>query len=204
MSVVLVRHGETDLAGTFCGQLDPPLNERGRRQAAALAQELAANRVAADRIAAIYTSDLRRARETAEAIGEAIGVPVEVCEGLREIGFGAWEGLRWAEIEAQDPIRAADWLAAFPALPAPGGESVEAFEARVLTAVERMLDTEKRPFALVSHGGVMRAVLRRMCGWPEQDSWEQTRDYASVVRLATLRPKPVLPDGPPARGAVTS
>ncbi len=176
--VLFLRHGATDLAGTFCGHSDPPLNPLGQQQVATLIEQLAP-----EPIAVVYTSDLLRAHQTATAIAAAKGVPVRPLPGLREIHFGAWEGLHWQTIEARDPAYAKRWLAEYPALPAPSGEPVDAFEARVLTTVETLLRVEPRPFAVVTHAGVMRVVLRRLRAAPEAESFARTAEYCSLVRV---------------------
>jgi broad specificity phosphatase PhoE len=175
--VLFIRHGTTDLAGTFCGHADPALNQHGRQQVAALIEQLAG-----EAIEVVYSSDLLRARETAAAVATAKRVSAYNLPELREIGFGAWEGLCWSAIEARDPQYAARWLAEYPALPAPGGEALSQFEARVLTTVEMLLRTEPRPFAVVSHAGVMRVVLRRLSACPEHECFSRTKEYCSVVR----------------------
>jgi broad specificity phosphatase PhoE len=175
--ILFIRHGATDLAGTFCGHSDPPLNQRGQQQVAALIDQLAG-----EAIGAVYSSDLLRARETADAVAKARGVALHTLPGLREIHFGAWEGLSWSEIEARDASFAQRWLAEYPRLAAPGGEAVSAFEERVLATVEMLLQKEARPFAVVSHAGVMRVILRRLCGLAEDACFAQTRDYCAVIR----------------------
>ena len=94
-TLLLVRHGETDWNrdGRWQGQSDTPLNELGRRQARELAEQL-------DGVDVVYSSDLARARETAEILAERAGVEVRLDPRLRERGFGAWEGLTLAEIES--------------------------------------------------------------------------------------------------------
>ncbi|HWX09771.1 MAG TPA: histidine phosphatase family protein, partial [Gaiellaceae bacterium] len=86
-TLLLVRHGETDwnAEGRLQGHTDRPLNEHGRRQAHALAE-----RLAGDDIAAVYASDLARARETAEILGAKLGLPVSRDAGLRERDWGNW------------------------------------------------------------------------------------------------------------------
>src|SRR5688572_10410020 len=104
--ILVARHGETDWnrLGSWQGQADPPLNDDGRRQAAALAEKLAG-----DRIAAVYSSDLRRASETAEALGTRLGVEVVLDRGLREIDVGSWSGLTRDEVETRFPEGFARW-----------------------------------------------------------------------------------------------
>jgi alpha-ribazole phosphatase len=180
--ILLIRHGATDLAGTFCGHSDPCLNERGRNQSAALL-----SRLQGENIGAVYTSDLRRAQQTAVVLSTAKAVPLHILPGLREIHFGSWEGLRWSEVEAKDREFAERWLLEYPSLPTPGGEAIGEFEERVLATLGPLLRIEQRPIAIVSHAGVMRVAMRRLGGFAEDQSFTQTKEYCSVVRLSRVR-----------------
>ncbi|UGT45090.1 bifunctional RNase H/acid phosphatase [Nocardia yamanashiensis] len=126
--LLLLRHGQTELSvqRRYSGRGNPPLTELGRQQAARAAENLAAK----GDIAAIVCSPLGRARETAEAAGRALGVPVRVLDGLIETDFGAWEGLTFAEAQQQDPELHSRWLGD-PSLPAPGGESFDQVRERI-------------------------------------------------------------------------
>jgi broad specificity phosphatase PhoE len=177
--LLLIRHGATDLAGTFCGHSDPPLNERGRQQVAALIEELAS-----ERIEAVYSSDLIRAHQTAVALTTAKAAPLCSLSGLREIDFGDWEGLSWNEVEAIDGQYAERWLVEYPSLAALNGEVVAAFETRVLATVETLLQIDGRPIAVVSHAGVMRVIMRRLGGFDEGQCFARTKAYCSVVRIS--------------------
>jgi len=175
--VLLIRHAQTDMAGRFCGHTDPELNEQGRAQAAALAEMLAG-----EPIVQVFTSDLRRAKQTADALAWKRQLPVEQRAALREIDFGQWEGLCWAEIEALDPAYAEAWLAGYPHLPAPHGEPFSAFTARVLTEVRSILDNLHGLSAVVTHAGVLRVVLTQLFGCSEPEAWAQTKPYCCVLR----------------------
>ena len=144
-TILLARHGETDWNrdGIWQGWADPPLNDAGRAQARDLAEQL--RHVPFD---AVYSSDLRRAHETAEIVAAPHGVPVIADAGLREIDIGSWSGLTRMEIEER-----------FPGGERPDGETREQHAARVLAAVERIArDNAGRRILLVTHGGTMRAL----------------------------------------------
>jgi broad specificity phosphatase PhoE len=178
--ILFIRHAETDMSGTFCGRSDPELNARGHLQLVELI-----NNLSAENFDVVYSSDLRRAHTTARAIAHAFGRDCHVRSALREIDFGQWEGLTWKEIELRDETYARRWIAKYPRLPAPGGESFRDFERRVLDEVKVLsmeAETEGRRIAVVTHAGVLRIVLCVFHGCSDDDAWEQTRQYCSVVR----------------------
>ena len=144
-TILLARHGETEWnrIGRYQGWADPPLNETGHVQARTLAEQLRSMP-----FDAVYSSDLRRARETAEIVAGPHGVPVIVDPGLREVNVGAWSGLTRAEVERR-----------FPGGERPGGETREQHAERVLAAAERIARAHPgQRILLVSHGGTMRAL----------------------------------------------
>jgi alpha-ribazole phosphatase len=178
--LLFIRHAETDMAGTFCGQSDPELNTRGRDQVDELI-----NTLRTEEIGVVYTSDLRRAHTTGMAIAQAFAVDCHVRSALREIDFGRWEGATWKEIERRYDAYARRWIAEYPRLPAPHGESFHEFQRRVLDEVKFLsLETKaaSRRVAVVTHAGVLRTVLCALHGHSEDTAWEQTRSYCSVVR----------------------
>ncbi len=179
--LLFIRHAETDMAGRFCGHSDPPINCRGRAQISELIARLEAEVEVVD---AIYSSDLRRAMATASALAEKFQTPVSTSSRLREIYFGDWEGLSWAEIEERDTGYARRWSDSFPHLPAPRGESHAEFERRVRGEVEELLHLEERRIAVITHAGVMRVVLRAFLGYSEHQSWSLTKPYCSYFALA--------------------
>jgi broad specificity phosphatase PhoE len=176
--VVFIRHAETDMAGTFCGHSNPPINARGRQQIPTLM-----NALNGEEIECIFTSDLERAVFTAETLADAFEVPCIKKPNLREIYFGSWEGLTWQQIQERDEAYARRWTEAYPILPAPGGESFADFQKRVIAGVSEIFDSSDcRHSAVVTHGGVMRVVLQAMCGIAENEAWELTKHYCSFFR----------------------
>lgn len=144
--LLLVRHAETDwnAESRWQGHADPPLNERGRAQARELAE-----RLSRERIDAVYTSDLRRARETADEVGRRLGLEPVPVPDLREVDVGEWSGLTYAEITDRWP-GAERWQV---------GETPEAMADRVVAAVRRIAaDHPDGRVLVVSHGGPIRAV----------------------------------------------
>lgn len=156
--VVLIRHGETawNRATRIQGHTDVPLSPLGLAQAERLAQALAD-----EPLAAIYASDLSRARQTAEALARLQGLPVQLDAGLRERAFGRFEGLSWEEIAQAHPEDAARWRRREPDFPVGGGESLVAFSARCLDAARRAAAAHPGAcIALVAHGGVLDCLYR--------------------------------------------
>ncbi len=131
--LVLIRHGETDwnVEGRYQGQADPPLNARGQAQAEALAEAL---RPAGLQV--LYTSPLRRARQTAEVIACALGLPLHEEPRLMEIHQGAWQTRLHAEIERLYPETFQRWHTEPWAVTPPGGESLHQVQQRVYAAVD--------------------------------------------------------------------
>jgi probable phosphoglycerate mutase len=158
------RHGETDwnAMGRFQGHTDIPLNEAGRAQARVLAEQLRG-----ERIGAVVSSDLLRARETGEIVATMLGVPFRYVDAdLRERNMGAFEGLTRTECAARFPDAWKAWLAD-PRNPPYGGETHVELSRRVsaaaLRAVERFATVET-PVLAISHGGAMRALAIALGG----------------------------------------
>jgi alpha-ribazole phosphatase len=176
--LLFIRHAETDMAGAFCGQSDPPINAAGHRQIARLIESLRS-----ESIATVFTSDLERALTTARGIAELSAVPCEPRRNLREIDFGAWEGLTWEQIEAFDSTFAQQWLDRFPYLTAPQGESFKAFQARILAEISDLVrQPQEGQVAVVTHAGVMRVVLQNLCGVDEKTAWALSKPYCCIFR----------------------
>jgi len=156
-TLILARHGETEWNrdGRFQGHADPPLNETGRTQARQLAATLAD-----EPIDAIYSSDLRRAHETAQIVAASKGIDVVVDPDLRERDVGEWSGLTMPEIEERYP----DELRRFRDEGVSVGETREALAERVLAAVRRIAEAHPNGHVLVvTHGGALR-TLRHAAG----------------------------------------
>jgi broad specificity phosphatase PhoE len=146
-TLLLVRHGETDwnAEGRLQGHTDRPLSDYGRRQAQQLAGELED-----EELEAIYSSDLARARETAEIVGERLGLPVVLDPDLREKDWGTWEGLNAVERDRVEFV----------------GETTEAHQERMLRALRRIAERHPgdRRVLVVTHGGSMRRVQTAAMG----------------------------------------
>ena len=176
--LMLVRHGQStwNREHRIQGQLDPPLSADGRRQA-----ELLGNRLAGRRFAAFYSSDLKRAFETAESIGGVIGLRPTPTPALREIFLGEWEGLRAGELAVRFPDAWARWNKEPDWDLVPGGEGAAVFEARVEAALDAILDRHPHEDVLVvTHGGVIQVALHRVIGRSSQGLFAFKIQNASI------------------------
>ncbi|WP_380167671.1 histidine phosphatase family protein [Jannaschia sp. R86511] len=164
--VVLVRHGETawNVEHRFQGQHDTDLTDAGRGQAVEAAAAVAD--AVAGRSVRLVTSDLSRARETAAAIGAALGVPARSDARLREVAAGRWQGLLQPEIEALDPEAFAAWRAGEDVVLGGAERPGEAGE-RVRQAVTEHATDAEGVLVVVGHGASIRAGLAALLGQPE-------------------------------------
>ncbi len=156
--IIAVRHGETawNVDTRIQGQLDIGLNAMGRWQAHRLALALAG-----EPVAAIYASDLLRAWDTAQSVSNAVGCGVQTDEGLRERGFGVFEGKTFAQIAELWPQEALKWRKREPAFAPQGGESLIRFRERITGVVDRLAAGHAgQQIVLVAHGGVMDVLYR--------------------------------------------
>jgi broad specificity phosphatase PhoE len=155
--LLLARHGQTadNAGGLILGRRDPPLSDLGCAQAQALAVAMAARET---RIAAIWTSPLRRARATAAIVSEATGAPVSVLDGLAESDRGDWEGRPVAELRGAEPDRFAAFEAASVGFTFPGGESLADQVGRTRRALDQVV-AGPQPALVVAHVGTIRAAM---------------------------------------------
>lgn len=180
---MLVRHGDTRLNSgeRFWGQTDVELSDAGIEQAQRLRE-----RLAGEKIDAIYSSDLKRAVHTAGVIAAAREVKITTCAELRETNFGRVEGLTFEEIQQRYPELTASWLSWSLSMRFPGGESVEELNARVkrfLPRLEKHKDGEV--VLVVAHSASLRLLICHLLGI-ELVHWRQFRlDLASLSILDT-------------------
>ena len=173
-NVYLIRHGLPDFPGgkKLClGSTDIPMGDRGLAQAAEMAQKLPP-------VTAVFSSPLTRAVQTAGAIG----LPVTVLEGLRELHAGQWDGLTFEEIRARFPglyaARAQDLT-----IPPPGAEDPAEALARFTAAMAAAAQAAPGDLAVVAHGGIIARFLRSITGTLYKPG------YAEVIRLTWERGK---------------
>jgi len=158
----VVRHGATQLSAEdrFAGSTDVELSDEGRAQAAALGRRLHDGR-----LDAVYASPMSRARETASLASAGSNLPVNVLDGLREIGHGHWEGLTRRDVEQRFPEEYANWEADPFTFAPEGGESGLSVMARALPVLRRIVVANTgKTVAVVSHKATIRLVLCSLLG----------------------------------------
>jgi alpha-ribazole phosphatase len=177
--LLLIRHGESLHAGTrYIGRTDTPLTPVGHEQAEAVSRRLA--ETALD---ALFVSPALRARETIQPLLSEQKIKPVIDADLQEIDFGTWEGLSFAEIQAQSPERVNAWASNRMDFCFPGGESLDSFWKRVCRAGERLASTPGERIAVVTHGGVIRYLLCYYLGLsPERHRLFQI-DLGSITTL---------------------
>jgi broad specificity phosphatase PhoE len=189
--LVLARHGRTaaNVAGQLLGHHDPPLDDEGRRQAAALASALT-DGVA--RVARVVASPLTRTRETAEAIAVAAGVPLVVDDRWIELDYGDLDGLTSGEVPTDV------WAAwrADPSYVVAGGESLDQLGSRVARACEELTgsvaEDDPGDVVVVSHVSPIKAAVAWTLGVDQRISWRLFVALASITRIDLTPRGPVL------------
>jgi broad specificity phosphatase PhoE len=184
--LLLARHGQSvsNAIRRFQGAQDVALSPLGMRQAEALGQA-----VSRRAIAHVYVSPFERARHTAEIALTGLGLPLTVVDDLRELSLGEWEGCTVEEIRTRPGDPYARWVRDPVQCPPPGGEPLADVQARVLRAVERI--TAAHPngddVLIVSHGGVISALLAHCFGLPLSSIWRIAVANCSLSEIAPPR-----------------
>lgn len=183
-TLVLLRHGETALTPQkrFSGSTgsDPELSEKGRWQAERAAEALAARGT----IEAVVSSPMLRARETAEAVAIRLGLPVRIEEGLREVDFGDWEGLTFAEAQQRHPEDLSAWLGSTEVKPTGSAESFATLAQRVAVARDKVLARYPgKTVLVVSHVGPIKSLVRLALGAPPDAVYKMELSAASLCAV---------------------
>jgi len=180
-TILLARHGETDwnAVGRWQGHTDRSLTERGRRQAAELA-----DRLANVEIDAVYSSDLLRAVETAEPVAKRLGLPLQALPELREVDVGTWAGLTRDEVAERFPEgfrRWSEWQTGWE-----DGETYDEMGERVVGAILRLAgEQEGGRILVVSHGGAIRALHAAAAGI-DIAAYRQLRPVVQNARVTSI------------------
>lgn len=181
--ILMVRHGDTELnsALRYWGKSDVKLSVQGLSQA-----ERLRDRLTAEKIDAIYSSDLVRAVVTAEIISSGHKLKVIACPELREVDFGELEGLTFDEISEKYPPVAKRWIERSPRLKYPGGESRADFTIRVCGFLRRLeRHSTSDSVLIVAHSGVLRTLICELLHAPPGMRWQLKCDLASLSIVET-------------------
>ena len=193
MTIYLIRHGQTyaNAQKKFAGVWDVELNDIGREQAAEVGDKLKDLE-----IKAIYTSPLKRARDTAKQIAGHHNINPLVVDSLMEMNFGIWEGKDFVEIKKEDPDRLDQWFRDFDNFIVPEGESVAEMFARTSRAYEEIISTSdknsKDNIVIVAHGGVIQSLLSYLCYGDTSGYWRFGVDNCGINKVEYVMGFPVI------------
>ena len=188
--LVLARHAQPteDARGRCYGALDVGLSAAGRRQARLLAATLARTP-----LAALYSSPSRRARDTAAPVAETHGLEPIIDERLSEIDFGDFEGRRYEELEQAYPELFQQWMTTPTRVQFPSGESYRDLRVRALEALETIRRRHAGQItAIVSHGGVLRAILTACLEMPIEASFRLDQSHGAISIIDWVDAVPIV------------
>jgi probable phosphoglycerate mutase len=191
LELFMIRHGQTDYSreNRFCGSIDPSLNDTGLRMADAFGAAYAGQTWSE-----IYCSPSLRARQTAEALSKRIAMSLTLDEGLREIAYGEWEGLRHEDAKARFPDAYAYWAADTASRGTPGGETAFQVAARAAPVIERIRakHSEGR-ILIVSHKATIRILTCALLGMDVRLFRDRIgQPVAAVTRFEIKKTGPIL------------
>ena len=181
-TILLVRHGTTAANETdhLQGQIDNPLNQRGRDEAARLAF-----RLKNENLDAIFSSPLQRAVETAAIVNRFHNLALTSVPEFSEINLGEWEGLNYSTVRAQFPEIHRHWISD-PDFPIPGGESFSTVCARARVGLERILQDSRKHILIAGHASVNRAILGNLLQLSPASARHFKTGNAALSRLLLL------------------
>jgi broad specificity phosphatase PhoE len=179
--IILVRHGETEwnVSETFRGRADVDLNETGMRQA-----ELLGKYLSEEKIDLIYTSPLKRAVKTAEAIAKFQKIEVKTVENLIDFNYGEWQGLTLEEVIERDDVLYQDWLDTPEQMRIPGGETLADVLNRAMPfVVNSVMRCREGKIALVSHRVVLKVIICALLKLDNAHFWDIKMDNGAITRF---------------------
>ncbi|MGD9117750.1 MAG: histidine phosphatase family protein [Dehalococcoidia bacterium] len=181
LEIILARHGETEwnVEEVFRGRIDIELNETGRRQAELLAEHLAELK-----IEAVYSSPLKRALDTAEAIARRHKLKVEANPGLTDCDFGQWQGLPLKEVREKYSELYRQWAESPHRVKIPGGESLDEVRKRALKIVNEILAKHRERVVLVSHRVVNKVLISALLGLDNSHFWKIRQDVGATTTFS--------------------
>ncbi len=176
--IILIRHGETEwnVSNVFRGRLDIPLNENGLRQA-----RLLAGYMGDWKLDAVYSSPLKRALQTAEAVALPHKLPVQISAGITDFDFGKWQGLSREEVSEKYPESYSDWLERPHLVQMPGGENLGEVRKRALAALDEILAQRLNAVALVTHRVINKVLICALLGTDDSHFWNIEQDTCGIT-----------------------
>lgn len=188
--IIFVRHGQTawNLELKYQGHTDTELSVLGLEQA-----KRVADRLAQEKISAVYASDLSRAFKTAEAIADLHSLAVMPMPGFREIKFGEWEGLTYEDIKAKWPDIIDRFFTHADEVAIPGGETFSQLKERASAAIEQITARHQgQTIAVVSHGGTIRTILCAALNIHLNYVWNIRQDNTAVSIVEYHKERPIV------------
>jgi broad specificity phosphatase PhoE len=188
--IYLIRHGLTEwnLQKRFQGHLAVPLSPEGLEQSRAVGEWLARQPV---RFAAIYASDLLRAMQTAQAIGDSLALVPQPMAALREIHGGEWQGLSVEDINTKYPGRLAEWYEKLDSFTLPGGESIPQVQERVFAFYKNVVRQHVgEAIIIVSHGAALSALQAAIHDWDLMETWRTKSTRLGNTGVTALSVEP--------------
>jgi len=176
--IILVRHGETEwnVQEIFRGRIDVELSETGVRQA-----ELLAEYLSGVKIDAVYSSPLKRALNTAQAIASYHNLKVEIAPRLIDFGYGKWQGLPHQEVKRRYKKLYNEWLGNPHLVKMPGGEILNDVRERALTVVDEVIAKHEGTIVLVSHRVVNKVLICALLGLGNSHFWNIRQDVCGTT-----------------------
>ena len=192
-TIYLIRHGETENAEQrrYKGHIDVPLSAKGELQL-----EDVASRLSSVSLSAVYTSDLKRARRSAEIVAKPHNIEPVIDIAFKERNFGRWEGLTFKECRERFPEEFEAWVKNPVEASPVGGESTLDVKNRLIPALEELLLRKQRnetsSISIVAHGGVNRIILCHLLGMPLQNIFRIEQDFGALNIIEIWDETPVV------------
>jgi broad specificity phosphatase PhoE len=179
--IILARHGETEwnVEEVFRGRADIELNETGRQQAELLAEHLAELK-----IEAVYSSPLKRALDTAEAIARRHKLKVKASPGLIDGDFGQWQGLQLQEVKKRYKELYRQWAESPQLVKIPGGESLDEVRERAMRVIDEIVARHQQRVVLVSHRVVNKVLICALLGLDNSHFWNIRQDVCAMTTFS--------------------
>lgn len=180
MNWIIVRHAESNWnkKGIFQGQKNPKLSSNGLIQASKI--HFGLKGIPVDYI---YSSDLERAKRTAQILNSTLNVPIEITENIREIGFGQWEGLKRNEVQAKYPDEFNEWIRNGLILEKiQDAETLNDLTGRLIQFIAdvKLKHTDDKTILIVSHGGTIRILAKMLLGIPVEQSISMSTNNTGI------------------------